>query len=595
MDAYITIAVILMTVVLFITEKLSVDLVAMLAMIVLVVSGVISPEDGVSGFSNKATITVAFMFVLSAALLKTGALQNLAFSVGKLFKRRYALGVATMMGVIAIISAFVNNTPVVAVFIPVVIQIAFSSGHAPEKMLIPLSYASIMGGMCTLIGTSTNLLVSGIAESYGLEPFSLFELTALGVCLSLAGMIYMFFVGNRLLPSDRRPENLQEGFQLRDYICEIKLLEGNESAGARIMDSPLIRDLNLDILEIRRNGLTFNLPQGDFVLQADDVLKVRSDIQKIKSLKERVKVIDDDALQVGRNHLREKNASLLELVITSDSPFINKTLREIDFRRQFRATALAIRHRQSIVHEKLYGVPLQAGDIILAEVKTHYIPELKKRENKTNAPFVILSEDHLTDFNRRQFAIVITVALGIVLSASLQLLPIMVSVISGVLLLVTLGVISMQEMYRAINWKIIFLLAGALSLGKAMANSGLDQELAGILVDQLAGYGPWVVVAGLYLMTSILTELMSNSATAALLAPIAIATANQLGIDPMPLLVAVTIAASASFMTPIGYQTNTMVYSAGRYKFLDFFRVGVWLNLLLWILSSALIPVLFPF
>ena len=595
MDAYITIGVILMTVILFITEKLSVDLVAMLAMIILVLTGVISPEDGVSGFSNKATITVAFMFVLSAALLKTGALQNLAFTVGKLFKRRYALGVATMMGVIAIISAFVNNTPVVAVFIPVVIQIAFSSGHAPEKMLIPLSYASIMGGMCTLIGTSTNLLVSGIAESYGLEPFTLFELTALGVSLSLAGMIYMFFVGNRLLPADRRPDNLQEGFQLRDYICEIKLLQGNESTGARIMDSPLIRDLNLDILEIRRNGLTFNLPQGDFVLQADDVLKVRSDIQKIKSLKERVKVIDDDALEVGRNHLREKNASLLELVITSDSPFINKTLREVDFRRQFRATVLAIRHRQSIVHEKLYGVPLQAGDLILAEVKTHYIPELKKRENKTNAPFVILSEDHLTDFNQRQFAVVITVTLGIVLSTSLQLLPIMVSVISGVLLLVTLGVISMQEMYRAINWKIIFLLAGALSLGKAMANSGLDQELAGILVDQLAGYGPWVVVAGLYLMTSILTELMSNSATAALLAPIAIATANQLGINPMPLLVAVTIAASASFMTPIGYQTNTMVYSAGRYKFLDFFRVGVWLNLLLWLLSSALIPVLFPF
>lgn len=595
MDAFITIAVILGTVILFITEKLPVDLAAMLAMITLVLTGVITPEEGVSGFSNKATITVAFMFVLSAALLKTGALQNLAFSVGGLFRKRYGLGVAAMMGVIALISAFVNNTPVVAVFIPVVIQIAYTAGQAPEKLLIPLSYASIMGGMCTLIGTSTNLLVSGIAESSGLRPFHLFEFSAIGLILSLVGMLYMFLVGKKLLPERRSAQKLVDQFQLRDYLCEIKLLDGNESVGKRIMDSPLIRDLHLDILEIRRNGLVFNLPQGDFTLLADDTLKVRSDIQKIKSLKERVKIIEDDALQVGRRDLRDRNASLIELVITSDSPFIGKTLKDLDFRHQFRATVLAIRHREAIVHEKLYSVPLQAGDIILAEAKTHYIPELKRRENGTAAPFVILTEDHLTDFNRKQFFTVLSVTLGIVLAASFQLLPIMVAVISGVLLLVGVGVISMQEMYRAINWKIIFLLAGALSLGQAMNNSGLDQQIGSLLAGQLSIYGPWILLAALYLITSLLTELMSNSATAALLAPIAIATAHQLALDPMPFLIAVTIAASASFMTPIGYQTNTMVYSAGNYRFSDFFRVGVWLNLMLWIVSSLTIPLFFPF
>lgn len=595
MDMYITIAVIAGTLILFLTEKLSVDLVAMLAMLTLVLTGVISPQEGIAGFSNSATITVAFMFVLSAALLKTGALQSLAFSISSVFKRNYALGLFGMMCMIALISAFVNNTPVVAVFIPVVIQIGYASGQAPEKMLIPLSYASIMGGMCTLIGTSTNLLVSGIAQANGLEGFGLFTLTPVGVFLAALGMIYMFFFGQRLLPRPDRDRSLEQQFQLRDYLTEIKLLTGNESVGQRIMDSPLVRDLQLDILQVRRQGATFNLPQGDFVLKADDTLKVRSDIEKIKSLKERVKVIDDQALQISRSHLGERNASILELVITADSPFINQTLKDVDFRRQFRATPLAIQHRESIVHEKLYQVPLRAGDIILAEVKTHYIPELKKREKQTHAPFVILSEDHLSDFNRQQFAIVITVALAIILTASLQWLPIMVSVISGVLLLVVLNVISMPELYRAINWKIIFLLAGALSLGQAMNNSGLDQHLARLLIDQLAGWGPIAVLAGLYLMTSILTELMSNSATAALLAPIAIATAEQLSLSPLPFLIAVTLAASASFMTPIGYQTNTMVYSAGRYRFRDFFRVGVWLNLGFWLLASLLIPLFFPF
>lgn len=595
MDMYITIAVIAGTLILFLTEKLSVDLVAMLAMLTLVLTGVISPQEGIAGFSNSATITVAFMFVLSAALLKTGALQSLAFSISSVFKRNYALGLFGMMGMIALISAFVNNTPVVAVFIPVVIQIGYASGQAPEKMLIPLSYASIMGGMCTLIGTSTNLLVSGIAQANGLEGFGLFTLTPVGVFLAALGMIYMFLFGQRLLPRPDRDRLLEQQFQLRDYLTEIKLLTGNESVGQRIMDSPLVRDLRLDILQVRRQGATFNLPQGDFVLKADDTLKVRSDIEKIKSLKERVKVIDDQALQISRNHLGERNAAILELVITAESPFINQTLKDVDFRRQFRATPLAIQHRESIVHEKLYQVPLRAGDIILAEVKTHYIPELKKREKQAHAPFVILSEDHLSDFNRQQFAIVISVALAIILTASLQWLPIMVSVISGVLLLVVLNVISMPELYRAINWKIIFLLAGALSLGQAMNNSGLDQHLARLLIDQLAIWGPIAVLAGLYLMTSILTELMSNSATAALLAPIAIATAEQLSLSPLPFLIAVTLAASASFMTPIGYQTNTMVYSAGRYRFRDFFRVGIWLNLGFWLLASLLIPLFFPF
>ncbi|TXB61575.1 SLC13 family permease [Phaeodactylibacter luteus] len=593
--ALITLAAILLALVLFATEALSVDLVAMLIMALLVVSGVISPEQGVQGFSNPATITVAFMFVLSAALLKTGALQSVAHQLSAVFRRNYRLGIVLMMLLIALISAFINNTPVVAVFIPVVVQIAYASGQAPSKMLIPLSYASIMGGMCTLIGTSTNILVSGIAEQHGLPAFGMFQLSAVGLPMLAAGMLFMLLIGIRILPDRKTRDDLKEQFGLRDYLTELELMPGTELDGQRIMDSNLVKELEMDIIEVMRQGQRFTLPPGDFSLQAGDLLKVRCDVHKVKALKERVKVVDDNTLRVGDNFLGEKNTSLVELVVTAGSAFSNHTLKSLDFRRTYRAIPLAIRHRNEVLHDHLYSVPLVPGDVILAEVKQHYISTLKQMEVAQDAPFVVLSEDSLSDFNRGQFMLVMGVIGFVLITASLGFLPIMVGTIVGVLALVLARCLSMKEVYDAINWKIVFLLAGALSLGQAMGNTGLDQLLAGGLTGWLGPLGPVAVVSGLYLATSLLTELMSNNATAALLAPIAIVAAEQLGVSPTPLLMAVTIAASASFMTPIGYQTNTMVYSAGGYRFKDFFRTGAGLNLLFWVLASLLIPLVFPF
>lgn len=591
----ITLVIIIVAIVLFATELLSIDLVAMLIMISLVLSGVVTPEEGIAGFSNPATITVAFMFVLSAALLKTGALQSVAHQLSAIFRKSYRLGMVLMMLMIALFSAFVNNTPVVAVFIPVVMQIAYASGQPPSKMLIPLSFASIMGGMCTLIGTSTNILVSGIAEKHGLPGFQMFELSLVGVPLLLAGLLFMGFIGLRILPDRSKDRSLSERFGLRDYLTELQLMPGSELSGQRIMDSALVKELEMDIIEVVRGQQRFTMPPGDFRLQADDLLKVRCDVAKVKALKERVKVIDDNTLKVGGNFLGEKNTSLVELVVTADSSFANHTLKSLDFRRTYRAIPLAIRHRNEVLHEQLYSLPLVPGDVILAEVKQHYLPNLKQMEAQQDAPFVLLSEDPLTDFNRRQFGIVISVIALVIAAATLQVLPIMVGTITGVLALVLLRCLSMVEVYEAINWKIVFLLAGALSLGTAMSNTGLDGLIAGGLIERIGPYGPVALVSGLYLLTALLTELMSNNATAALLTPIAIATAQQLGISPTPLLVAVTLAASASFMTPIGYQTNTMVYSAGGYRFGDFFQVGVGLFLTFWLLASLLIPWLFPF
>ncbi|RRO20307.1 SLC13 family permease [Flavobacteriaceae bacterium 14752] len=588
--AIITLIIIVLAIILFATEALPIDLVAILILISLILTGVLTPQEGIKGFSNKATITVAFMFVLSAALLKTGALQVLAHRLSHLFRYKFNTGMLLMMLLIAVISAFINNTPIVAMFIPVVIQIAHTSGQDPSKMLIPLSFASIFGGMCTLIGTSTNILVSGIAEESGIDGISMFSMTPIAAILLVIGVAYMSILGIKLLPSNRSKKTLKKSFDFNQYITEIELLPGSNSVEVKIMDSELVKEFEMDIIEVKRNGETFTLPQGDFILNANDVLKVKCHVDKIKSLKGKAKSFSVSPLKIGEDDLTGKNSALVEMVITSSSEIHGKTLKELDFRRRYRAMPLAIKHRENIMQDDLYDIKLHAGDVILAEVKSHYIKTLKNKEAQQDAPFVLLSADHLTDFNKPKFITVVSLIFIMVSLAALNIIDILTGAIAAVTILVLTKVLKMKDVYKAINWKIIFLLAGALSLGLAIDKTELDIMIAQFMVNQLSPMGVIAVISGLYISTSLLTEIMSNNASAALMAPIAIAIATTLEASPIPFLITIMLAASATFMTPIGYQTNTMVYSAGQYRFKDFFKVGILLNLSFWLTSSFVIP-----
>ncbi len=578
-------------VVLFATERLSVDLIAMLIMATLLVFGIVTPEEGISGFSNKATITVAAMFIISAGLFKTGAVGYLGRVTVLVFKKNYWLGLITVMIAVGFFSAFINNTPVVAVFIPILLGVAKEIKVSASKLLMPMSFASMFGGVCTLIGTSTNILVSSLAEKEGQPPFSMFEIAPLGLIVFAAGMIYMLLIGIRLIPERRSEGDLIESFSLQEYIAEVVLLKNADSIGHTIKDAPIAKDIDIAILEIERDDKAIAVPPPDFVLQEGDVLRVRCDLEKFKKIQARSGVVFKSQFKWSDEDVETSDIKLVEAVVAPGSEFVRKSLNDLKFYKRFGVTVLAIRHRGRLMRLRISDTKLSAGDAMLLEVKTERLNQLRQ-----NPSFVIISEIEQPVYRRRKLIPALLIVIGVILSATLGLAPIVVSSIIGAILLVLVGCLTMDEAYQAIQWRIIFLLAGVLTLEAAMENSGAAPLISSTLIAVVTKWGGLVaLVSAFYLMTFVFTEMMSNNATAALLTPIAIATANTLQVSPRPFLVAVMFAASASFMTPVGYQTNTLIYGPGQYKFADFLRVGTPLNILFWIIATIFIPYFWKF
>ncbi|MBW6478025.1 MAG: SLC13 family permease [Bacteroidales bacterium] len=594
-EIIIVLVVLVLAITMFATEYFSVDIVALIIMVTLIVSGVISPTEGVSGFSNSATITVAAMFILSAALFKSGAVVGIGNKLAELFQFNFWIAIVATMIVVGTISAFINNTPVVAIFIPILAGAAAKSGHSLGRMLMPLSFASMFGGVCTLIGTSTNILVSGIAAENGLEPFSMFEMSKLGIIFFGTGILYMFFIGIHLIPDRENGKDLVKKFGMGDYLTEIILETKAPSVGKKIKDSPLVKNLDIDILEVKRQGQKYFMPSGEMIFEAGDILKVRCDLEKIRTLKERegIKLKSDAKFQ--DQDMETDELTLVEAVIAPNSQFEGKTVKQIGFRQRYGATVLAIRHRGEIMREKVANTVLRSGDTLLIEAQMDKLDFLRQLQLHGRNTFLIVSEVAFQKFKTEKIALVVATIAAIILIASLNILPIMVAALAGCVFLILTGCITMEESYRAIDWKVIFLLAGAMSLGVALDRSGAAVLISDFLINIVGAWGPIAIVSVLYLLTSIMTETMSNNASAVLLAPIAIAASITMEVDARPFLMAITFAASSSFMTPIGYQTNTMIYGTGNYKFMDFVKVGGPLNLIFWIIATFMIPYFFPF
>ncbi len=574
-------------------EWLPLDIVAIFTAGMLMLLGLVTPEEGISGFGNSATITVMAMFILSAGIDRTGAIgavNDLFLQWGGKHPTRQIL---TLGAIIGPITAFINNTAVVAVFLPIIEDCCARQKVSVSKVLIPLSYIAILGGMITVIGTSTNILASGLSEQLGYGAFNLFQFSQLGLVSFTLGLIYLALAAPSLLPERRKPsrELIVQDYQLKHYLSEIVISWQSTLVGQTLGDSCLKRTIkcpyqrfDVDVLELIRDGIHFSHPLDHQVLQPEDILLVRASREDLISIKEEKGILIHPERQFSPQNLDSDQQGLAEALIPSNSEMIGSTLKEIQFRQRYNATVLAIRQGEELNRERLGDIPLQFGDVLLIQAPKQSLVGLQ-----ANRHLLILNQQELGIVRREKAWIAIAITLAVVGLAALNLIPILVSSLMGAILMVITGCLKPVELYGAVRWNIIFLLAGLTPLGIAMENSGATHWIAMQLASlgmNLPGY--WVLTL-FFVVTSVMTEILSNSAAVILLIPIAAQVAVALGLNPLSLMLAVTFAASNSFLTPIGYQTNTMVYGPGGYKFTDFMRVGLPLNILMVIVIPHLI------
>lgn len=591
MDLIIVFTVLVVALVLFVRELLPIDVTALLILVALVTTGVLTPEEGIHGFANPAPITVAAVLVLSAGLMRTGAVVRLGISLSRLGGSAELGQMAVILVTVGVLSAFLNNTAAVAMFIPIVLSIARDYKISPSKLLIPLSFAGILGGICTYIGTSTNIIVGSILEEQGHEPFGMFEFTPLGSIFLSLGIVYLLAFGRRMLPARRSQDDLTADYHLREYLTELVVLPKSQLIGRTLKESKLSQANDIMVLEIRRNKERLASLLPEIVLSEGDVLIVKGNIDNIMRVREAEGVAIHPRVKFKDEDLQSPDVVLAECVVSARSKLIGKTIKDVNFRRRFQATALAIRRHGGDIREKLGKVILQFGDTLLIQGRRDRLQGLHDSQE-----FMLIMEDSATPrYRRSKMTAAVAIFAAVVVMAATGILPIMVAALLGALAMVMTRCLTIQEGYDAIDLRIVFLIAGTLSLGLALQKTGGAQLIADQVIQIAGPYGPRVVLGVLYLVTMLLTELMSNNATAALLTPIAIEIAAGLGVDVRPFAFCVAFAASASFLSPIGYQTNTLVYGPGGYVFTDYFRVGWPISLSVWLLATLLIPVIWPF
>lgn len=573
----------------FIFEWLPVDITAIAVAVVLMLLGLVTPEEGISGFSNSATITVLAMFILSAGIERTGAIQEVSDFLLRRGGKNPTRQILVLGAIVGPITAFLNNTAVVAVFIPIVEEWCRKQNLSVSKLLIPLSYCTVLGGMITVIGTSTNVVASGVSKQLGLGEFGLFDFTPLGLITFAVGLVYLALAAPRLLPDRKPPASnvLAESYGVKDYFSELVIPPRSKLIGRTLRFSGLEERFDIDVLALVHNGNFLTQPVTDKVLQAGNILIVRGNRDVLLKLRHQrgIELLPDVQFkEFVEAALRDGGLAMTEALIVSNSSLIGSTLKELRFRQRYNATVLAIRRGEEVIREFLSEVQLDFGDVLLLQGSKESLTGLQ-----TSSDLVVVEPRDVDALRRDKAEIAVGIGLAVVITAAFEWMPIVVSSLLGVVLMVITGVLKPGEIYRAVRWDIIFLLAGLIPLGIAMDNSGATKWLAGYLAT-LGGHfsGYWLLVF-FYVGTTVLTEILSNSAAVILMIPIAVNVAQTLSFNPLSFMFLVTFAASNSYLTPIGYQTNTMVYGPGGYKFLDFTRVGAPLNLILTFLTPLLI------
>ncbi|WP_318568038.1 SLC13 family permease [Salinigranum marinum] len=581
-------ALILVALVMFATEPVPVDVTAISVMVALMlvepVSGLfvevgvlgapipmVTPEEGLSGFANAATLTVLAMFILSEGVQRTGIVQKLGAFISRYTADSEGRQLGATVGVVGPISGFINNTAAVAILLPMVTDLAERGGTSPSKLLLPLSYASMFGGMLTLVGTSTNILASELSARLLGRPFGMFEFTQLGIVVSVVGTLYLLTLGRYLTPERIKPRvDLTEEFEMADYLTEVMVREDSPLVGMRVQEALVETDFDVDLLQLIRHNQVFLEPLGPKEIQVGDVFALRTDRDTLVELLD-AEGLDLVPVRVDEAELEtaERGQNLVEVVVAPGSSLVGESLVTARFRQRYDATVLALRRGGELVRNRLDNVQLRVGDTLLVQASADSIEQLDRNRN-----FIVAQEVERHDFRESKILVAVGIVAAVVALAALDFVPIVVSALAGAVAMVATGCLRPTEIYDAVQWDVVFLLAGVIPLGIAMERTGAAALIAEGVVASSTLLPLVGVLALFYVVTALLTNVISNNASVVLMIPVAVEAATTLGANAFSFVLAVTFAASTAFMTPVGYQTNLFVYGPGGYKFTDYIRVG---------------------
>ena len=590
MAVWVVTAILILTLALLVTEKLPVDLTAIGVMVALMATGILSPQEAVAGFANPAVITVGAMFLISKSMIRTGAVGFIGETVIHFSGGRPNLAMLLSLLIVASASGFINNTPVVVLFIPIIMSLSCEFDLSPSKLLIPISYASILAGTCTLIGTSTNIIVSDLSNMYGYGKLRMFELTPLAVPIALLGIGFIYFAAPRLMPGHATPVCEIEDSEHRRYLAEFVVPAASPMIGRDPQQTLAEKSPFFEVFEIIRNSYIIYPWRERVKTEPGDTLLVKGSANDILDIL-RKRLVDLPHLEQDLNFIPgDKKSLILELIIPPQSALLGERLLESTVHGTHDIQLIAVKRRAvHYTEQKIRELKIRVGDILLVQCHEDALEQLRR-----NPDFIVVEDVHHEIVHKKKAPVAGLVFAALIVFASTGLADIMVCALAGAFLMIITGCLPLRDAYRAMQGNVLILIVGTIALGTAMEKTGTAKFYAQQFISLLRNAGPVAILAGLIVFTSLSTQLLSNNATAVLLMPIAVSVALELGVNPKPFIVAVCFGASACFATPVGYQTNLLVYGPGGYRFNDYLKLGIPLNLIVFIMGSIFIPLLWP-